>query len=190
MVWVELVGAIVSALAVWMTAIRHPWCWPVGLVSVVVYGWVFVDARLYSDALLQVAFGVMIVYGWIRWMQHLDSGGRVRIAPLATGAAVTHLLIGVAGALVLGYVMQRWTNAALPWLDATLTAFSLVAQWWEARRHVAAWWLWIVVDTIYIGEYIYKDLRITAVLYAGFLVLAVIGWRAWKQASQPAFASR
>lgn len=185
MVWIELIGAIVSALAVWMTAIRHPWCWPVGLLSVVVYGWVFVDARLYSDALLQGAFGVMIVYGWVRWMQHLDSGGRVRIAALATGPAIVHLVIGAVGALALGYMMQRWTNAALPWLDATLTAFSLVAQWWEARRHIAAWWLWIVVDTVYIGEYIYKDLRITAVLYAGFLVLAVIGWRAWKQASEP-----
>lgn len=186
MVWIELIGAVVSALAVWMTAIRHPWCWPVGLVSVVVYAWVFVDARLYSDALLQGAFGVMIVYGWVRWMQHLDSGGRVRIAALATGPAIVHLVIGAVGALALGYMMQRWTNAALPWLDATLTAFSLVAQWWEARRHIAAWWLWIVVDTVYIGEYIYKDLRITAVLYAGFLVLAVIGWRAWKQASQQA----
>ncbi|HET7299623.1 MAG TPA: nicotinamide riboside transporter PnuC [Oleiagrimonas sp.] len=186
MVWIELIGAVVSALAVWMTAIRHPWCWPVGLVSVVVYAWVFVDARLYSDALLQGAFGVMIVYGWVRWMQHLDSGGRVRIAALATGPAILHLVIGAVGALALGYMMQRWTNAALPWLDATLTAFSLVAQWWEARRHIAAWWLWIVVDTVYIGEYIYKDLRITAVLYAGFLVLAVIGWRAWKQASQQA----
>ncbi|HET7662562.1 MAG TPA: nicotinamide riboside transporter PnuC [Rhodanobacteraceae bacterium] len=183
MVWVELAGAIISALAVWMTAIRHPWCWPVGLVSVVVYGWVFVDARLYSDALLQVAFGVMIVYGWVRWMQHLDSGGRVRIAALDVRPAILHLALGFAGALALGFVM-RWTNAALPWLDAALTAFSLVAQWWEARRHIAAWWLWIVVDTVYIGEYIYKDLRITAVLYAGFLVLAVIGWRAWKQAAQ------
>ncbi len=184
MTWIELAGAVLSAIGVWLTARRHPACWPVGLVSVVIYTWVFVDARLYSDALLQIFFAVMIVYGWIRWMQHLDRGGRVRIARLATRPAILHLLAGVAGALLLGYAMQRWTDAALPWLDATLTAFSLVAQWWEARRHIAAWWLWIAVDTIYIGEYIYKDLRITAVLYAGFLVLAAIGWRDWKRAME------
>ena len=64
---------------------------------------------------------------------------------------------------------------------AALTAFSLVAQWWQARRHIAAWWLWIVVDVIYVGEYVYKHLLITSVLYAGFVLLAVIGLRAWRR---------
>ena len=95
---------------------------------------------------------------------------------------MAHILFGTVGALLLGFTMHRWTNAALPWLDAALTAFSLVAQWWQAKRHVAAWWLWIVVDVIYVGEYVYKHLLITSVLYAGFVVLAIIGLRAWQQA--------
>ncbi|HET8899030.1 MAG TPA: nicotinamide mononucleotide transporter family protein, partial [Rhodanobacteraceae bacterium] len=77
MSWFELVSAIISALAVWLTARRWPWCWPVALLSVVMYGWVFLDAKLYSDALLQGAFGVMIVYGWLRWVRHLDASGQV-----------------------------------------------------------------------------------------------------------------
>jgi len=92
-------------------------------------------------------------------------------------------VLGLAGALALGYAKHRWTDAALPWLDAALPAFRLVAQWWQGRRHVAAWWLWIVVDVIYVGEYVYKDLLITAVLYAGFVVLAAIGLRDWRRAS-------
>jgi nicotinamide mononucleotide transporter len=108
----------------------------------------------------------------------------VRIAALAPRAALWHVAVGIAGALALGYAMQRFTDAALPWLDAGLAAFSMVGTWWEARRHIAAWWLWIVVDTIYIGEYIYKDLRITAVLYAAFVVLAVIGLRKWQHATE------
>lgn len=179
--WFELGSALVSALAVWLTARRSPWCWPVGLVSVVAYSCVFVDARLYSDALLQVAFAILIVYGWQRWRRHLGSDGRVEVAPLPAREAAAHLAIGVAGALVLGAGMHFGTNAALPWLDAALTAFSLVAQWWQARRHVAAWWLWIVVDVVYVGEYVYKSLLITSVLYAGFVVLAVVGLRAWRR---------
>lgn len=187
--WIELAGALLSAWAVWLTARRRPWCWPVGMLSVVVYGWIFLEAKLYSDALLQVAFGGLIVYGWIRWLQHLDAEGRVEIAPLPASLAALQLLMGVAGAIVLGTVMHRWTDAALPWLDAALTAFSLVAQWWQGRRHIAAWWLWIVVDVIYVGEYVYKHLLITSVLYAGFVVLAIIGWRSWKRSAavlQPA----
>lgn len=184
MTWIELTGAILSALGVWLAAQRRPASWPVSLAASVVYGWVFVDAKLYSDMLLQGIFVIMIVYGWIRWSRHLDSGGQVRITALPVRQGTWHVLAGILIAALLGYAMQRWTDAALPWLDATLAAFSLVGTWWEARRHIASWWLWIVVDTVYIGEYIYKDLRITAILYAAFVVLAVIGLRKWQHAAQ------
>lgn len=180
--WIELVAAALSALNVWLSVTRRPASYPVGLAASLTYAWVFATARLYSDALLQGVFSVVIVYGWINWLRHLDTGGRVRIATLPRHAALVHLVLGAACAAVLGYAMQRWTNAALPRLDATLTAASLVGAWWEARRHVASWWLWIVVDSVYVGEYLYKDLRITAVLYAGFVVMAVLGLRAWRRA--------
>ncbi len=183
MTWIELIGALLSVWAVWLTARRHPWCWPIGLLSVAVYLWIFVDAKLYSDALLQLTFAGLLVYGWRRWMQHLGGDGRVQVARLPRGDAVGHLLLGALGAVTLGFAMHRWTDAALPWLDSALTSFSLVAQWWQDRRHTAAWWLWIAVDTIYVGEYVYKHLLITSVLYAGFIVLAVIGLRAWQQAA-------
>lgn len=179
---VELIAAVLSAWGVWLTARRRMLSWPVGMVAVLLYGWVFIDARLYSDALLQGAFALFIAYGWVRWLRFLGDDGRVRVAALPPRRAGVNVLVGVLGALLLGYAMQRWTNAALPWLDATLTSFSLVAQWWQDRRHTAAWWLWIVVDVVYVGEYVYKALLITAVLYAGFVVLAVIGLRAWQRA--------
>ena len=183
MSWIELSGAAISAWAVWLTARRQPLCWPVGLASVLVYSWIFVDAKLYSDTLLQLAFAGLIIYGWQRWRRNLDDDGRVQVARLPFDQATWHVGLGVIGALALGYAMHRWTDAALPWLDAALTSFSLVAQWWQGRRHLAAWWLWIVVDVIYVGEYIYKDLLITSVLYAGFVVLAMMGLRAWRQAT-------
>jgi nicotinamide mononucleotide transporter len=183
MPWGETLAALLSVAGVWLTTRRHPWCWPVGLVSVLLYAWVFANARLYSDMLLQGVFAVAIVYGWNRWLHHLGDDGRVRVAPLARRAAVLHLTLGAIGAVGLGLFMHRYTNAALPWLDAALAAFSLVAQWWGIRRHTAVWWLWIVVDVIYIGLYAYKSLFVTALLYAGFVLLAVAGLRSWRQAA-------
>jgi nicotinamide mononucleotide transporter len=81
MSWIELVGALLSAWAVWLTAQRRPWCWPIGLLSVALYVGIFAEAKLYSDALLQIAFAVLIVYGWVRWLRHLDADGRVQVAP-------------------------------------------------------------------------------------------------------------
>ena len=183
MPWFESIAALVSVWAVWLTTQRRPWCWPIGLVSVLLYAWVFVHARLYSDVLLQLVFAVAIVYGWNRWLHHLGDDGRVRVAPLSRRVAVLHIALGAAGAFGLGLFMHRYTDAALPWLDAALAAFSLVAQWWGIRRHTAVWWMWIVVDVIYVGLYAYKSLFITALLYAGFVLLAVAGLRSWQKAA-------
>lgn len=190
MLAIEFIAALVSALGVWLMARRHPWAWPVGLVSVLIYGGVFIDAKLYSDALLQGAFALVIVYGWWRWLKHLGGDGRVEVAALPPKRAVGHLALGVLGALALGAFMHHHTDAALPWLDAALTAFSLVAQWWQAKRHAATWWLWIAVDLVYVGMYVHKDLYITAVLYAGFIALAAIGLRDWQRAARETMAAR
>ena len=192
MPWFETFAALVSVAAVWLTTQRHPWCWPVGLVSVALYAWVFFDARLYSDMLLQGVFAVAIVYGWNRWLHHLGDDGRVRVTALSPRLALMHIAVGALGALALGWFMHRHTNAALPWLDSTLAAYSMVAQWWGIRRHTAVWWMWIAVDLVYVGLYAYKELFVTAVLYAGFLLLAVAGLRAWRQsaAAQAAIAGR
>jgi nicotinamide mononucleotide transporter len=80
--------------------------------------------------------------------------------------------------------MHTWTDAALPWLDAMLAALSLVAQWWQARRHIATWWLWIIVDVVYVGMYLVKSLDVTAGLYLVFVGLAVMGLRAWTAADE------
>ncbi|AOK31649.1 aminotransferase [Burkholderia singularis] len=190
---VEIVGVAVSALAIWLTAQRQMWCWPVGLVSVALYGWIFFDAKLYSDMLLQGAFAALQIYGWRRWLAQRGSEGAgdgsaaghgdvapaadVGIAKLAPG-----MLAAIVGSVALGAAMAHWTDAALPFVDASLTAFSLVAQYWTARRYIASWVLWIAVDIVYVGMFVFKALYPTAGLYALFVVLAVIGWRDWRRA--------
>jgi nicotinamide mononucleotide transporter len=80
-------------------------------------------------------------------------------------------------------------GAALPRLDATLMSYSLVASWWQTRKHTANWWLWIVVDLAYIGEYLYKGLQPTAALYALLVALAVLGLRDWQRAAATQIAA-
>jgi len=180
----EWSAVALSALGVWLMAQRRMLAWPVGLVSVGLYALVFFEARLYSDMLLQGAFAAFLAYGWATWHRQDKPDGRVAIAPLAMEACARDLGLGVAFGLALGAAMHTWTNAALPWLDAMLAALSLVAQWWQARRHAAAWWLWIVVDVVYVGMYAVKALHATAALYLVFVALAVAGLRTWKKAAR------
>lgn len=184
----EWSAALASMLGVWLMTRRRLAAWPVGLLSVGLYAVVFAQARLYSDTLLQIVFAGFLVYGWMSWRRHAAQDGRVAVVSLPMPLLLRDLAVGLTLGLALGAVMHTFTGAHLPWLDAMLAALSLVAQWWQARRHVAAWWLWIVVDVVYIGAYVYKSLYVTAALYVLFIGLAVIGLRAWSAARHQADA--
>jgi len=184
----ELTGAITAALGIWLTTRRLLICWPITLVSIFVYMVVFYRAGLLSDALLQVFFVVFTVYGWWHWWRGARREGEVRVVPLGRSSLVIAVALGVPGSFALG-VLAKHLHAALPYLDAVLMSYSLVATWWGARKHIANWWLWIILDTVYIGEYIYKDLWPTALLYAGLVGLAVLGLHDWRRAAAAQMAA-
>jgi nicotinamide mononucleotide transporter len=178
---IELAGFVTTAVGIWLTTRRTLWCWPITLAADFVYLVVFYRARLLSDALLQIFFVVFTLYGWWNWWRGVRQEGEVRVAPLPRLNTAVAIAIGILGTFAVGAITRRM-HAALPYLDASLLSFSLVASWWQARKHIANWWLWIVVDLLYIGEYIYKDLWLTAILYAVLVGLAVLGLREWRRA--------
>jgi nicotinamide mononucleotide transporter len=186
--WIELAGFITTWVGIWLTTRRLLICWPVVLAADIFYLIVFYEARLYSDALLQVFFLAFTLYGWWHWWRGVKEEGEVRVVPLSVRGWIAGLIVGAVGAVALGWLMVR-IGAALPHLDAALTSYSLVASWWGARKHTANWWLWIVIDGVYVWEYAYKDLWLTAVLSVGLVALAVLGLRDWQRAAEKQLVS-
>jgi nicotinamide mononucleotide transporter len=185
--WIEWTGWTTTLLGIWLTTRRLLWCWPVTLIADVLYLVVFYQAKLYSDTLLQAFFVAFTLYGWWNWSRGVRDEGEVKIAPLKPRNAIIAIALGAVGSIAL-YLITIRMHAALPWLDAPLASYSLVASWWQARRHIANWWLWIVIDVLYVGEYIYKQLWPTALLYAILVALAILGLRDWKRAPVAATA--
>lgn len=178
--WLETAGVVATVLGIWLTTKRLLICWPVVLLADFLYLAVFYQSQLYSDALLQIFFVVFTLYGWWHWWRGVREEGEVRVVPLPFNSMIGAIVAGAGGSVLLGALAVR-LHASLPHLDAVLASYSLVASWWSARKHVANWWLWIAVDLVYIGEYIYKDLWLTALLYAGLVGLAVLGLRDWQR---------
>jgi nicotinamide mononucleotide transporter len=179
--WVEVAGFAATASGIWLTTKRRMICWPVVLAADLLYLVVFFHARLLSDAVLQVFFIGFTLYGWWHWWVGVREEGQVRVAPLPRMSLVAGMAAGALGAVAMGAVTSR-LGAALPQLDATLASYSLVASWWQARKNIANWWMWIVVDILYIGEYLYKGLWATALLYLMLVVIACVGLLDWNRA--------
>lgn len=102
--------------------------------------------------------------------------------------AVTVTAIGVLGVAVLGTLFARFTDAALPYVDSATATTSVVAQWMMTRKVLENWAVWIAVDVVYVGMFIYKSLDLTAALYAGFLVLAIMGHVQWRRSYRGSMA--
>jgi nicotinamide mononucleotide transporter len=184
----EIIGTVLGVLGVWLMIRQNIWGWPVGLVQVAVYAWVFYDAKLYSDAILQVLFFVIQAYGWWHWLntQHTAAHSELPVVRLGLAEMASWVFGGAVATLAWGTYMHRTTDAALPHWDAFILVFSLIAQWLQARKKLENWAGWLIVNTVAIGVYWAKDLRLTAGLYLIFWVMALWGWRAWRQSMKVA----
>ena len=177
----ELFAAALGVIAVWLTVKQNPWCWPIGLVMVLLYSWIFFEVKLYSDMLLQLVYAVLQLYGWWQWTRPERVEDARQVSHLRATPMLAGLAVGLLASLALGAAMATWTDAAQPWLDAALTGFSLVAQVWMAQKRVQCWPLWAVLDVIFVGLFLYKGLYLTAALYALFTLIALRGWQQWRR---------
>jgi len=176
----EIVAFIVSVLGVWLTTRRSLWNFPFSLLSVLLYGVIFYQVKLYADMGLQGVFAATLVYGLWQWLRGRRADGEILVARLDARELAISAAAGVATAALLGFGLYSRTDASMPWIDSLLFAGSLVASVWAARRKLASWILWIGVDVLYVLVYLVKHLYLTAVLYAVFVVLAVLGLRDWR----------
>lgn len=179
----EIIGFITGVIGVFLTTRQSIWCWPVAIANVVIYSFIFYDAHLYADMGLQIIYIGMSVYGWYYWVKG-DKKAEEKQVPVTLTSRNWLLVHGAGillGTLILGYLLQNYTPASLPYLDSFCTAASLSGQFLQARKKLENWLLWIGVDAVYVGLYLLKDLYLTAALYTLFIVLAWIGYRSWKK---------
>jgi len=179
----ELLGFVLSVATVVLTILRNHWGWFFAIVSSATYGIVFFDARLYGDAGLQGVFIAASMWGWWQWLRGAE--GRPLPVTRLSGAGWIAALAGwTVGFVALSAFLKAYTDTDVPHMDGFLTAGSLVGQLLTAKKKIENWHTWIVVDILYVGLYIYKGLHLTAILYAVFVVLAVLGLRAWTNAAR------
>jgi nicotinamide mononucleotide transporter len=181
----EIIGTVLGAIGVSLMIRENVWGWPVGLIQVAVSAWVFFGAKLYSDVMLQVFFFAIQAYGWWHWLRGVRlTSAKVTTLPvtrLTYAALVGWAFAGAVATGAWGELMRQRTDAALPYWDAFILMFSLIAQWWQAQKRLECWAGWMLVNLVAVGVYWAKDLYLYAGLYAVFFAMAVAGHIAWKR---------
>ena len=181
---IEIVAVLLGIANIVLIIRRSVWNFPVAIVMVALYFIIFRDAKLYSDAGLQIFFAAINLYGWWSWNRNKDDSGVISVRRLpATGYAlwITGSILAI---WAWGAIMHAETDASYPYWDASVAMLSILGQILMTRRFVENWHYWIIVNIISVPLYIVKDLHLTAGLYGIFLVLAIAGLVEWRKAER------
>jgi nicotinamide mononucleotide transporter len=176
--WLETAGVVTGAACVLLVVWRSVWNFPVGIASCVAYLVFFAQGRLYADAGLQVVFILLSIHGWVAWVRGRADVTPVRRVPIDELTALAIVFPALWWSLVL---LLEHVGGAAPTLDAFVTTLSLAAQWLLNRRYIESWLGWIVVDQVSVALFWSRDMRLTAGLYAIFLVMCVAGLVEWRR---------
>lgn len=180
--WLELVAFV---LAVWMVICNmrvNLLAWPLAFISSVLYFALFWDGKLYGEASLQLLFAALAVWGLWQWCFGLTrTGEALTVRRLGLCGLLKPALLTLAAWPLLGLFLDRYTDSPLPYWDAFPTVASLLGQWLLARKYVENWPTWIVVNAVSVVLFGLKGYWLTVILYAAFIPMSVIGWRAWRR---------
>jgi nicotinamide mononucleotide transporter len=178
--WLEIIGVITGLACVLLAAMNNIWNWPLAIISVSIYVIIFFEARLFADMGLQFYFLAMNIYGWYYWSHKPANEAKTPVTRISR----QEVLLAIAGVAIFTVVLGsglKYTSASYPYLDSFCTACSLIAQVLLARKVLENWLIWIFVDVIYVGVYIFKGLHLTALMYAIYVGIALLGYIDWKK---------
>ena len=180
--WLEIVACVLAIAMVICNMRVNPTGWPLAIVSSLLYFALFWNSKLYGDASLQILFIVVAGWGWWQWLRGTETDGRaLRVRSLGAQGRLVAVAAVLVGWPAIGWFLRRYTDTDVPWWDAFPTAASIVGQWLLGRKYVENWPAWVIVNVVSVALFAYKGLWLTVALYAVFVAMSFVGWRAWRR---------
>lgn len=176
----ELLAAAIALAGVLLTSLKRLAGWTLGVIGSCFYGWIFFDASLYAEALLQGFYALMGIYGWMKWNRERSEDLR-KARHIGKAKAFQTLVWIVALTIPIGFFLDQYSDSPAPWIDAGLAAAGLLITLLMAERFVENWIAWVVVDLISAALYYDRNLMITAGLYVLFSLFAGYGYVRWRK---------
>ena len=184
---VELSGTIFGLIYIWFSIRQSIYTWPAGIITSVLYCWVFLVAKFYAGMGLQAYYVVISIYGWWCWQRGGDSGsGEVKlcVSHCSRKLWIELFFINLLLTSLMYYLLGKYTDSPIPFGDAFTTSLSIIATWMLARKKIEQWLIWIFIDLVSVGLYIYRGLYPTVILFIVYAAMAVIGFYEWRKELQ------
>ena len=184
----EAVGVILAVMYLLLAIHQNIWCWLCAAVSSAIFAFLFFAVRLYMEAVLNIFYFAMAIYGWHTWSSGRSERQDLAVVVWSHRAHFRALAIVVAVSLGSGYLLDTRTDAAFPYIDSMTSWGAVWATYLIARKVLENWWYWLVIDATMIFVFWAKGLELTAVLYFLYLLMIPIGLLSWTRSYRAANA--
>ena len=178
----QIVGACLGILYLILEYKANVWLWVVGMIMPIIHGILYFKSGLYADFGMEVYYVLAGVWGLTQWQKHrvetTHASSSISNTPKRLYLPIVLSIIALHGLIYL--ILVNFTDSTVPFFDALTTALSIVAMWMLSRKYTEQWLVWLLTDLITVGLYSYKTLYVTAVLYMVYSIMAVIGYRKWR----------
>lgn len=180
---IEILGAILGIIYISLSIRQNILTWPTGLLTSLLYIVVFYQSKFYADMGLQVYYVAISIYGWYYWLKGGKNNHTNEIPVKKTNNKLWRYLAVSTGLIyiLILFILKRFTDSDVPYFDSLTTALSILATWMLAQKYIEHWLIWIFVDLVSVGLYIYKDLWPTVILFTIYTIMAVLGYIEWKK---------
>ncbi|MBE6287170.1 MAG: nicotinamide mononucleotide transporter [Mediterranea massiliensis] len=179
---IEILGTLTGFIYLWLEYKASIYLWIASIVMPAIYLFVFYEAGLYADFGINIYYLLIAAYGWFAWKY--GDGKQERELPIShigLQSCLRLAIVFLATFIGIAWLLTNFTDSTVPWWDSFTTALSIVGMWMLARKYIEQWWVWMVVDVVSVGLYLYKGLHATALLYAFYAAVCVLGYRKWKE---------
>ena len=179
----EILGTIVGLAYLWLEYRASIYLWIASIIMPAIYIFVYYEAGLYADFGINIYYLGAAIYGWMVW-KYGNKSKEQKELPITRMPKLSWLkasIVFLVAQFIIAGVLINYTDSNVPWWDAFTTALSIIGMWMLARKYLEQWWIWIVVDVVCVGLYVYKELYFTAGLYALYAIIAIFGWLNWKK---------
>ena len=156
-------------------------CWYAALFSSLLYMYIMYSAGLIMESFLQIFYICMAIYGWYIWSNKINYPHKLKITRWKKKYHFYTIITVTALAIISGFLLEKYTQAALPFLDAFTTWGAIITTYMVAKKIIENWIYWFVIDSISIYLFISRELYLTALLFLIYLIIIIFGYRSWRK---------
>ena len=199
--WLEILAMVVGFYYVLLEIRKTKLLWYVCIVTSILNIFVYQHNSYISMTLIQFYYILTSVYGIWSYRRldreadaeygadTVEGGGKVAIkrfdwkvglVTVAVAVAVYFLLVP----FLLNYAAQNpeaFKFASQPYWDAFVAVGSMVGTFFLSKSYMCQWYIWIALDILTVGLFIYSGMYWMAILYVSYIVMSCFGIRNWRR---------